>query len=160
MLSVVQVVSAIHNMVLNIFLSLCVDPYCGITVSNVSSESSPDFDHIWDMAFTWKMRNLVTQIPAYMITTVSSSLIVCLQVCLWFPNISAAHICTKWVSSIMDTVWFLAVWTAFTTVLDIATLPLITGKRKWEWQLLNDMHYWSQTLFQHIDHHLHYNLIL
>lgn len=32
----------------------------------------------------------------------SSSLIVCLQVSLWFLNISAAHFCTKWAASTAD----------------------------------------------------------
>lgn len=40
-------------------------------------ESNPVFDHIWNVAFTWNMKNLAIQIPVYMILTVSRFLIVC-----------------------------------------------------------------------------------
>lgn len=52
-------------------------------------------------AFTCSVAPLVIHIPARVIRE-SSSLIVCLQVSLWFLNISAAHFCTNWAASTAD----------------------------------------------------------
>lgn len=83
------------------------------------------FDHVRDMAFYAEDEKPGCSYP--MIIRVSSFLIVRLQVCLWFLNISAARICTDRVEFpqqlIMNTVWFLAVWTLlhYTTVPDLAS---------------------------------------
>lgn len=74
------------------------------------------FDHIWDMTFTWNIRNLVIRVSVYMILTLSRFLIISVQLYVDFSPSQPLHsvICTSkvcsetWIRCLHATVsWFL-----------------------------------------------------
>lgn len=79
-------------------------------------EPYPGFDHIWDMTFTWNIRNLVIRVSVYMILTLSRFLIISVQLYVDFSPSQPLHsvICTSkvcsetWIRCLHATVsWFL-----------------------------------------------------